>query len=238
MGRLASNLGIVLIMAMFIFAGFLAVQTSSVVYNQFSNETTVIAENSTFHKGANYTSSYANTKSYNPPSREKLIDDEFSEIHWDYSFGTNFNIFPPAQLTLKIYGIAVFYVVEKMNISIYNYGTSQWELLNETTKLNEFENITTVLTWQNRNLTNYINQANGRMNISLEDNKSAESGAEVYIDYIGMNATFSPLTDEMVAIANSLGVTYFSAENYTRYNYTRADMLWVGAEWMKGFKNY
>ncbi len=229
MRRLAAKLGLVIILMLAISVSLFIMPmfTGFLIYSSWSNELT--AYNETNITGTNNSQGFWKTKTYN--SLTEQMKESSDRLQWIFDFNTTYNVTSPAELVIKAYGVSF---AESANITIYNHDTGGWDNVAQTTiaTFPSYTNSTTNLNWSNRNLSNYINQTTGFVKIGFEDINSANGAQDtLYIDYLALNATFSPLTDEQFSIANASGATYFSAENYTRYNYTRADMLWVGAEW-------
>ena len=232
MGRLATGLGIAVILAIFVFAGIFTAPkfTGFLIYSQWTNGTVAEGEGSilNFRATSGNVGDYLETISYNG-AYEILKENTTFRIVWNYDFNTTYNKTQPALLIINISGIK--HTAEYVNIIIYNFNTSAWDFVNQTTQINAFENIITILSWSSRTLSNYVNQSNGKVMVGFEDVNTTSGQRYLYIDYLAINATFSPLFNNQTSISNASGVTYFSQQNYTRYNYTRADVLWVGAEW-------
>ena len=157
MGRLASTLGVVLILGIFVSLSFFIAPnfTGFLIYSKWSNETVALAENTSSNFYGTKTGNFGSTIAYDG-NREILKENSTNELLWDYSFGTDFNIKPPTQLIVKFLGVKVTGNTpnEKINISIYNHITSAWESINQTTVTDgvSYENITTTLSWKSRNL--------------------------------------------------------------------------------------
>lgn len=229
MRRLAAKLDLVIILMLAISVSLFIVPmfTGFLIYSSWSNELT--AYNETNITGTNNSQGFWKTKTYN--SLTEQMKESSDRLQWIFDFNTTYNVTSPTELVIKAYGVSF---AESANITIYNHDTGGWDNVAQTTiaTFPSYTNSTTNLNWSNRNLSNYINQTTGFVKIGFEDINSANGAQDtLYIDYLALNATFSPLTDEQFVVGNSSGRTYFSQANYTRYNYTRAAALEIGTEW-------
>ena len=206
--------------------------TGMIIYSSSSSGTVATNEGTNFSVNGTRVNTYKQTWSYNG-IYESIYENATSlSLKYNYDFNSTYNITQPSQMVVNVDGM-LYSNQEALNISLLNWITGGWDYINQTAKSGGYQNITTTLSWDTKNLSNYINSTTGQIKLLFEDiNESSDLNQEyMKIDYIAINVTSSPLTDEMIAISNSSGTTDFSQQNYTRYNYTREDMLWVGTQW-------
>jgi hypothetical protein len=145
---------------------------------------------------------------------------------WNYDFSTIYNDTQPALINLSLFGISGDQ--ELFNISIYNYDTLSWDYLVATSVYwPTTAEISTVLSWQDMNLSHYVNGSDGAMMILLEDKDQSGSSNTLRIDYIDINVTVSPLSDDWMSLTNATNNSIANAENYTR----TGSMVNASAHW-------
>lgn len=187
-------------------------------------ENTAAGEGTTFADGTTQLGTdYTNTTIFD--DKPEYIEENTSlRLKWNYDFNTTYNDTQPAKLKIIVYNINF---AEYVNITIYNYNTGEWEYLNQTTTKNTDENLTTTLSWQDKNLSHYINTTNGQIKILFEDINESGNQNALTIYYLAINVTVSPLyADWYNLIDFNTG-----AEVADGTNFTRDDTLNVSAHW-------
>jgi hypothetical protein len=182
-------------------------------------------ENSTFTQARNFSDNYIKTQ-IDDGDYEWLIEVlEGSNyvLKMDYFFNTNYNETQPAKFIITA---DVWISNEHMNISIYNYTGSSLEYLNVTT-IQNWQTLINDFSWRDYHLTDFINNQ-GKIMIVFEDKIKSDTGSQnnLWVDYLAINVTVSPLFANKVNLTNSTDQFIAPAGNWTR-----AQAVNVSAHW-------
>jgi len=169
--------------------------------------------------GTNYT--YTRVFDNDP----EFISESSNLLRWNYDFNTSYNETPPAIITIVAYNISF---AEYVNMTIYNYDTGIWEYLNQTSTIG-VNNLTATFTWEEKNLSSYVNSNDGQIKILFNDTDLPDAGTETTafsIDYLAINVTTSPLYTEYFFLNESTSGNAVLGSNLARENVTNVSALW------------
>ncbi len=212
-----------LLLVLVAFVGIFTI--SNIAGSYWVEENTADGENTTF---ANATISSGNyTKTWVDDGDVEILLEQLNgtnyNLKWNYDFNTSYNDTQPAEFLI----ISDIRTGEKMNISIYNYDTDEWEYINETTQINQYETIITVISWSTENISNYVSSTSGQIKILFEDTEKTDTDqSTLRLDYLALNVTVSPVYADWFNLTDSSG-----DELGDNQNLTRDDVLNASAHW-------
>ncbi len=184
--------------------------TGFVLYSEIEHD--VDGEGTVYPNGTdsiNASGDFSDTWS-NDSSHER-IDRLTNIIRWDYFFQTSYNVTPPAEIKILGYMRST---AESTNISLYDYSGDQWNYLGELPAGTTYIDVEILLSYPSYNISNFVNNS-GYIQILFEDLQ--RSAGSLYIDYLAINVTVSPLYDLWFNVTNSTGDAVGNGQNFTRF---------------------
>jgi hypothetical protein len=229
MGRLESR--IVVVILLFVIVTYIPViqNVSGAIsgYTKWNNWTIVASGGGVVNESDNVTNPYTSTWKIDGSSQKIYKNATTGRLRYNYDFNSSFNVTPPSQLLI---GIVTTYDTssESMNLSLYNWDTTLWDYINQTylsIAVNTYTN--TTISWADKNISKYINGVTGQIRLLVEDtNTTSGFPFLLQINYLTINATFSPVVNTVINLTNST-----ASSNDDGLNYTRPSSLNASADW-------
>ncbi|MCP4259343.1 MAG: hypothetical protein GY774_17810 [Planctomycetes bacterium] len=158
-------------------------------------------------------------------ARHTINENSQARIIWNYDFNTTYNETQPAKINITFLCITI--ENEFFNISIYNYNTLSWDYLAQASSTHPIcQDISSVISWSDTNLTHYVNSSDGRMMLLLEDLDQSGTAATLRVDYLDINVTVSPLFDDWMSLTNTTNNSIVNGLNWIRTDSVNVSVHW------------
>jgi hypothetical protein len=229
--KVTGNTSLYIIISVIVIAGFILVNTAITGFAVYSITTiennTIDGEGLIFPNGT-YGYWFFTGWRYNVTKLNDSVDEIILRIDnnliWDFVINTTYNETNAAMMDLIAY-LKYTYTGGDIDIAILNQSSRSWVQIHVLEYSANYEKININLNRSVHNISDFINST-GKIQLLFNDT-DASGGGGLYIDYLAINVTISPLSDNFVNLTNS---TNFLNITNAR-NWTRTDTVNVTAHW-------